>query len=391
MTNSLLALEQSLHRARKANHKVKSMNVLPPEKLQQQIDVVRGKSVGQPSSGLRSLENRLLARPSCRESLISQLETQRLDHGQAPIASVSVAAPLAMAKTVSTPETMAFHRANSNQSYVPEFSAPDTGRFHVEPFSDVENPEDLQPSIPNTSSPNIKQHRPTSIPTPVLEEQPFHQTEKQSIAGQTTSPSSPLFDDESWIQQAQEDQPQRISESSRNSLNSSAALAKEDFDRDLAAILGSDQRPQQTETSPQTESIQNTSPYQPFAEPDPNAPQTHPSHDIFDQMGLGMKYANSFDLGEVNLQERFDQYDQELEQTQVKEKTTSDAQSIQSPFVDPMELSDFDLVAELAEISEEYPHVAKAVCNPGRQTEQEQLTENNQVDEDNDRVGEHHE
>jgi hypothetical protein len=83
-------------------------------------------------------------------------------------------------------------------------------------------------------------------------------------------------------------------------------------------------------------------------------------------MGLGMSYANSFDLGNVSIAKRLDQLERELA---VASPTPVPAQPItppetthspgirelESPFVDPMSLDEFDLVAELAEIGAEAP------------------------------------
>ena len=386
MTNGLLALEQSLVRKRKARRKAEGLNVPPAAQLRQQIEVVQGKRVGQPSSGLRALEDRLLGKIPCQQQTGPQLETQRLDHGQAPLISPAApqgpqstfteASPPASPRLITAaPQPMPISASPVNnsvhtaQSYAPEFSAPNTGRFHVEPFSEPTSPDELFksaeavfPPSPPATSPATPRQQPTRLATPPQNQQTFQTapwqpaaTQPSTTAQQPDAQPSLLTDDDSWIQQAKDDQPQKISESSRNALDSSAVLAKDDFEKDLAAILGHSPQPQQAPAS-QAAQPQHTESPEPAAGSDPNVPPPYPSHDIFDQMGLGMQYANSFDLGEVNLQDRFNQFDREL--VPKKAPRQQPAQSMSSPFVDPMELDEFDLVAELAEISAVSPDLS---------------------------------
>lgn len=369
MTNGLLALEQSLTKRkrgkRKPSHKAEGLNVPPPAQLRQQIEVIQGRRVGQPSSNLRALEDRLLGNtPTSNTPNCSRLETQRLDHGQAPLPP-SPASPTSTTITPNAPLPPQ-NAVPTAQSYAPEFSAPDTGRFHVESFNEPTSPEQLFQPAPAVSQPN---------PTPA--QSPQDNTSARLIsAPEKVAPQPALLDDsDNWINQNQQDQPQKISESSRNSLDASTALAKDDFEKDLAAILGhapAQQTPTRQHTPQQTTQPAGQTPEQNPQAGDENAPPPHPSHDIFDQMGLGMQYANSFDLGEVNLQERFNQFDRELEQPK-QQKPQS--QALSNPFVSPMELDEFDLVAELAEISADYPELANAACAPQEKHASKDTTE----------------
>ena len=350
MTNSLLALEQSLTRRKS---KAEGMTVPNYAQLQQQIEVVQGKRVGQPSNNLRVLENRLLGNAPINTPN-AQREIQRLDHGQAPLASAIPAPPQQL------PVTTSITAAQSVAAdYTPEFSAPNTGRFQVEPFSEPTSPEQLfQPAEavlqPEQNTPNQQASAPSRLAAAPNQTQAVAPPAAETPPLTKPSPQPALLDDsDNWLNQVQ---PQKISQSSRNALDSSAALARDDFERDMAAILG--QTPPQPTAAPQTPTPQSQAQASSQTAParGDNVPPPHPNHDIFDQMGLGMQYANSFDLGEVNLQERFDSFDRELE---TQKPRANASQSMSDSFVSPMELDEFDLMAELAEIDEEYPDLEK--------------------------------
>ncbi|MFZ5600874.1 MAG: hypothetical protein ACOY7J_00345, partial [Pseudomonadota bacterium] len=267
--------------------------------------------------------------------------------------------------------------------YAPEFSAPGTGRFQVESFAaGPTSPEDLfKPDAAVSTAPAVSAAPTASAP---------------AFAPTSAEPgiSLPVNDDAiGWLAQAQSEQPKKITSASRKSLDSGLSLAKDEFERELASILGQtgsaaapvvappvtdplfqNAQPQNTQAQPAPQQTK------PPVLPDPNAPPPHPSHDVFDQMGLGMRYANSFDLGNVNLNERFNRFEQELEQPATPPQRTS-APAAPSPFVDPyanpMSLDEFDLVAELAEIGAE-----KKVCPP---------PQSNTPNSTDTTAGEHHE
>lgn len=66
------------------------------------------------------------------------------------------------------------------------------------------------------------------------------------------------------------------------------------------------------------------------------------SHDVFDRMNVRQPFANAFNLGSVNVGDRFDEFDVELDRQEVQ---------TQSRIADELGLSDVDLVADLSEIS----------------------------------------
>lgn len=360
---------------------------LAPAQLQEQIDVIRGRKIAQPTRSLRALEDRVLGRQPPAPTSAPQRETLRIDKGQvAPPANAPAPAttPVAPANTVAAaslwPQPMQRLPA---APYAPEFSAPGTGRFQVESFAaGPTSPEDLfKPDAAVSTAPAVSAAPTASAP---------------AFAPTSAEPgiSLPVNDDAiGWLAQAQSEQPKKITSASRKSLDSGLSLAKDEFERELASILGQtgsaaapvvappvtdplfqNAQPQNTQAQP---APQQTKPPVP---PDPNAPPPHPSHDVFDQMGLGMRYANSFDLGNVNLNERFNRFEQELEQPATPPQRTS-APAAPSPFVDPyanpMSLDEFDLVAELAEIGAE-----KKVCPP---------PQSNTPNSTDTTAGEHHE
>lgn len=387
MARSLRSLEQSLGKPAKPRRRARQYrqsasvegrtiarahalpSPLAPTQLQEQIDVIRGRRVAEPTRSLRALEDRVLGRtPSTPES---RRTTQRLDNGQV-LPPAPPAPAVAQALAVPTYSNGARHTlpAASTAPYAPEFSAPDTGRFQVEPFSAPLDPEsifraDAAVSTTPAATP--------AIAAPVAVAPVAASPQRALLAPSATQPRLVEDDATGWLTQAQSEQPEQISSASRNALDSDLALAKDDFERELASILG-----QSTTPAPKPDPLFANAPAQqlpatPTAAPAPaattpeQAPPAHPGHDIFDQMGLGMRYANSFNLGNVNLSERFRQFEQDLEQPAPR-PATPPANPFVDPFVEPMSLDDFDLVAELAEIGAEQP-AAAPIPTPQNQTE----------------------
>lgn len=384
MKRSLRSLEQSLNRRRQSAQafglqKNRAEGTQTPVNLQEQIAVVRGQRVGVPTTSLRALESRVLGRPTAAEKNYPQQQTLRIDQGQLNPASWPASPHQGFHKTsspnpYSPPHYVAPHsaalnyvapnyaaansafshgfasaRTDASAAYSPEFSAPDTGRFHVESFNEPAwEPSPLNPALRlSASAPAGNAVHADRFPAPVPH---------------TSSPAPELADDD-WLAAARADQPQQITKASKESLNPGLALAKADFERDLASILGNaGDKP--TAVEPPFDPSRAQQPQAPSATPASAEPEVmHPDHSVFDQMGLAMRYANSFDLGQVSLNDRFDRFDQELDKKRGGAQKTSS--SLSSPFVDPMNLDDFDLVAELAEIGIERPEpTASCECEP---------------------------
>ncbi|AZZ92064.1 hypothetical protein EUZ85_15555 [Hahella sp. KA22] len=406
MGRSLRSLEQSLARdarpersdarglKREDLRRGAGMSASPPG-YREQIEVVRGQRVAQPTRSLRALEDRVLGRRPSAPAMTEkppQRTMLRMDQEQAP----SLPAP-ALEQPPFAPAAQSWSASQSYQpnyqtsyqtsyqashqtgypqpaagslAYAPEFSAPDTGRFRVEPFEEPQavsqsralsgptSPDDLFRPDPAVASPAPSNTTPTYAPT----SQPSLRTESPN-GGQAAPPAlvsrQEEEDDLNWLADSQ---PQRVTAASKQALDAGLALAKDDFERDLAAILGHSAPAASGAAEPPL-----ASPAQPAPPQTPNmagTPQSEdqaparPTHDIFDQMGLAMRYANSFDLGAVPLKERFDQFERELQETPSQPPQPSAPPTVQSPFVDPMNLDEFDLVAELAEIGAERPSQA---------------------------------
>lgn len=279
----------------------------------------------------------------------------------------------------------------------PALAAPGQARFEVEPFEqtgfDTENAAALSAESPATVSAAPMSAWPQSTLRNSADsfDQTHVQTRDQNSIWQDEA------EDANWIAAAQAEQPQEITEASKKSLDSGLALAKDDFERELASILGT--APQsQGANAPNTDDgfLQQASEAQSrresdvqqkaasqkgshhSSESDENDAPAHPTHDIFDQMGFGLQYANSFDLGKVNINDRFDAIEQSLEVAtpgsgpvaNTRSQNTDAAlgmqnspehavgpQSLADPFVSAEDLDDFDLVAELAQIGAVLPKV----------------------------------
>ena len=387
MARNLRSLEQSLGKPAKPRQRARQYsqnasvegraiaqgNVVPsplaPTQLQEQIDVIRGRRVAEPTRSLRALEDRVLGRtPATQESRRTK---QRLDNGQVPPpAQPAPAVAHALAAPIHNDWSRPALPAAAAAPFAPEFSAPDTGRFQVEPFSTPLDPESIFRADAAVSAAPAA---PPAVAAPVAVAPVAASLQRAVLGPSITQPRLIKDDATGWLTQAQSEQPEQISSASRNALDGDLALAKDDFERELASILG-----QSTAPAPKPDPLFANAPAQqlpatPAVAPTPAAtapeqvPPPHPGHDIFDQMGLGMRYANSFNLGNVNLNERFRQFEQDLEQPAPR-RATPPANPFVDPFVEPMSLDDFDLMAELAEIGAEQP-AAAPTPTPQNQTE----------------------
>lgn len=363
--SGLRSLEQSLQSARSGTGKTRGGGLAVG--LASEIALVRGQQYHRPSSQLRALEERVLgatpARTAPEPVAPPVIEQQRLAQEQVN--------PLWLTPSPVAPAQGFMFSAFAAQewvdgSYSPELSAPDTGRFQVEAFTHADqwSPEEHisaaygaapagvslapAPAIAPPSSPPQFAHSRPSVP-------PVHGRE-------SSSPSIALPDEENWLAEAE--RPTTITAASQQSLNPGLALAKDDFEKELAAILGQNQTPAAANQPVAPASTPAGVGGSAAAVPTPAT--AHPNHNIFDQMGLGMSYANSFDLGNVSIAKRLDQLERELAVasptpapvqpiTQPEPTSSPRGRELESPFVDPMSLDEFDLVAELAEIGAEAP------------------------------------
>lgn len=287
-----------------------------PKDIEDQIAVVRGRAVGKPSRGLLQLEERLLRTHDMEPT---PPVIQRYEHHATPL-RVS-AAPASQARALALPAPMAGSAFG--------------GRFNVESFEDAST---AAPTIPADLFAAVRASAGT---VPWASEQSNRGTRQRALT---------------------QDQ---------------QAVAT-NFERDLAAMVGSNAP---TTTAPEDQqwddalrSVTNAPPA--TSAPAAAAPEAPPApkrdaHEVFHQMGLAMNYANSFDLGAVDLSARFDQFDNELA---LAPKTAS-AASAPVP-VQALALDDFDLIADLAEISGAQSAATPTAAAPATQptTNPEQVT-----------------
>ncbi|MBI3777072.1 MAG: hypothetical protein HY273_16260 [Gammaproteobacteria bacterium] len=304
-SSRLHTLERSLKAPRKARPPARAMTVLRlegganatrlarlPKDMEDQIAIVRGRAVGNPSRGLLQLEARLLRN---NEVETSAQEIQRHAHAAPP---VTATAPIAQARALAA-------------------SAPVTGnafsgRFNVESF------EDRSAALPRApaAAPAVDYYPGSALP------------ELQNTA--LAAVQSPA-----------------LQSKRKRALSQDQQAVAANFERDVAAMLGSTPAPTAPEDRQWDDTLRNaaqTPPLQGAPAPIAAAPPQRDAHEVFNQMGLAMNYANRFDLGAMDLSARFDHFDNELALTP--------RASQQAPVpVQGLRLDDFDLMADLSEIS----------------------------------------
>ncbi|HKU76264.1 MAG TPA: hypothetical protein VJR02_20305 [Pyrinomonadaceae bacterium] len=341
-SSRLHALERGLKSPRKSRAKARGLSVMRlesgaapvqsgdtrparlPKDMEDQIAIVRGHAVGKPSRGLLELEQRLL---QPRDAGPTSPAIQRHDHSATPVS----AAPLSQA------------RALSAQIASREFG----GHYNVESFEDTSTI--TAPRVP-TSTPEYKAGTtPGTISTPTVPTVPPPGVTPCAEPHATISP------------RAVPETPERTR---RTSLDSDQEAVAANFERDISAMLGTPSPVSPPENQQWDDAVRNATtaptatPVTPaIATPQPAVAPKQDQHEVFNQMGLAMNYANSFDLGTMDISARFDRFDEELALAPSPTMPTSAALS--SPplhtSVQALALDDFDLVEDLAEISAAQP------------------------------------
>ena len=291
-----------------------------PKDMEDQIAVVRGHAIGKPSRGLLELEERLLRSGPAGPTTAA---IQRHAHSSSPLPS----APASHAHALSM-STMAN-----------DFG----GGYQVESFEDtsiatVPPQTRLAPVTPSAAV--------TATPAPTV--------------ARCAEPSTAI------VAREVPEAPARNDITRRTALTSDHEAVAANFERDIAAMLGTPSTASTPENQQWDNTVRNATtapsvtpppapPGSPPIAPDPAVTPKQNGHDVFNQMGLTMNYANSFDLGVMDLSARFDRFDEELSMNAKPSTGTSTAYtSTASPrptSVQAMALDDFDLVADLAEIS----------------------------------------
>lgn len=344
-SSRLRALERGLKGPRKPRAKARALTVMRlegattgakptptahgivrlPAEIAEQIEVVRGRSAGKPSRGLKQLEERLLR---SHDVMPTAPMIQRHEHAAPTPAPVTPATT-----TTQTPKAQAHALA------APIASGAFGGRFNVESFEDTS----AGVSRPNADSPRAEIQPGASLVSPPRPAVPAPRTEPSSCAVP-------------WAAE----QSQRAAR--KRALSADQKAVAESFERDIAAMLGGDAPPpnaapedKQWEDTLRNAAAPPATAAPAVVAPSLPAPAKPDAHDVFNQMGLAMNYANRFDLGAVDLSARFDQFENEL----ALAPSASPAAPKSVP-VKALELDYFDLMADLSELSSARSEAAPA-------------------------------
>lgn len=335
-SSRLHTLERSLKAPRPARAKARALTVMRleggatgaqsntrsarlPKEMEDQIEVIRGRAIGKPSRGLLQLEERLL-RP--RDAVPTPTTTQRNEHGAMPAPAV----PTAQA------------RALSAQMAGSDFG----GRYNVESFEDTSGTTPGAPvGIPRTAyhagtAPATIQN-PTVTAVPAVSVVPWPEPRTDNSVGAVP-----------WASE------QSHRNARKRALTPDQKAVAANFERDVAAMLGTPSPATAPEDQQWDNTVRHAANTPPVAGapavnvPEPAAAPKRDAHEVFNQMGLAMNYANSFDLGAMDLSARFDHFDKELD---IAPRAVPIASAPTRVPVQALALDDFDLVADLAEIS----------------------------------------
>lgn len=305
-----------------------------PKDLEDQIAVVRGRAAAKPSRGLLQLEERLLGTSDAEPQTPT---VQRYDHG-----ARSPTLPMPPPEFAAPPMV---RQARALSAEPPLAGSAFGGRFNVESFEETPSapPVRVQPSDVNVSPP--------ANTVPVMPNVPWQEPRVTTPAGAVP-----------W---AAEQQSRR--ESRKRTLNAEQKAVAENFQRDLAAMLGDAgpkaEAPEDKQWDNSLRSVAQPAPTPPSTNgvPQPTSAAPKPdAHEVFNQMGVAMNYANSFDLGAVNLSARFDQFERELALAPNPVPTPAAPVPVQA-----LALDDFDLVADLAAIGGAPPMTSPATSPAG--------------------------
>jgi hypothetical protein len=305
--------------------------------LDAQIAVVRGRAPGAPSRALLALEDRILG----RRGLAPRVSAGRYDPGVPP------PAPSPAAGFGSDPRNRFAHS-----------SALGEARFHVESFEETPPvdfiaphetaPADALPTLdaPWAALPDLQSVQPGEV---LQNLKPPPQPEPL-LAALPPAVSDAL--------------PAAVSLRPRGkaALNGEQKRVAEEFQRDLAAVLGNAAAPPEDRQAARWENALGQAQGQaaapgPAAAPAAPAAEAHAvrgfGHVVFDNMNLGLSYANSFDLGAIDVVQRFDDLEQDLglqRPAGLARAAASGADGAPALLAQPAAPDEFDVAADLAEI-----------------------------------------
>ncbi|MGD1910561.1 MAG: hypothetical protein ACFB2X_06825 [Rivularia sp. (in: cyanobacteria)] len=133
----------------------------------------------------------------------------------------------------------------------------------------------------------------------------------------------------------------------------------ESFETEIQAILSGakvyePKQPKKTDTSSLSQTKNNNQQTNtPKLQPPSPQPQTENPHAIFDKIAQNMAYANSFDLGTISLEKRFDEFDSLLDAQESKALTLKPSQSTEENHLVELNYADFE--HDLALMNETIP------------------------------------
>lgn len=315
-----------------------------------QIAVVRGLAPGAPSHTLLALEDRLLGRHG---AVTRDVADQRYDSGlpTAPVHASLPAPPV--------------HAASFRLRIAPASAFGET-RFHVESFE--EEPDSAQFVASNGATPGPQAPvdvLPTLPPIEVsIVTPPDVQMQRPRVRLQNANPLSPgsvqVVDVSSPI--AADMLPAAAStRRAEAALNGEQQQLAEEFRRDLASMLGKAPHPTEDRQAARWDNAlaqaqgQSANPQSaPTADAtgrvEPTAPRGM-SHDVFDRMNLGLGYANSFDLGAIDVTRRFDDLEHGLGLHRPAALAQAAPPTSAPPLItQPTSPDEMDVAADLAEI-----------------------------------------
>jgi hypothetical protein len=137
------------------------------------------------------------------------------------------------------------------------------------------------------------------------------------------------------------------------------ALDLNEIDDELAAIRDQAGAPAQAAPEPPFPAAAALSAQPPAPAPEPAAAPANP-HDVFDRMGRSMRYANTFDLGAIDLGRRFDEFDREMarDETRARAHSATPADHLEEDLATIRALSRMHSAANEAEVTPATPSPA---------------------------------
>lgn len=393
-----------------------------PSSIEEEIAIIRGKKFGQLSPSLKRLENKILgdqsninlSKPavtsvSSDETSNNFVSSESYDHGQAISVTQSVTYPLNN-QQISDPWQVDSGIFQSLSSAAPENTQHNYDDYTVESFSLTQDSNSS--SFPNNGS--LKKSQAPFSPSsqdevidegaqtnndldkqqvdadidaitkhkPYLDQEQYggHKNNRMFNKKEIPSNEEPKLDqllpqeyypDDEDAATFKLDAPKKKTAVKPNAMDQqSVELALKELEQDLDAVMGPEKQTsrESNEENPLKENnlpTQGTETQEEAAQKSEamEVDESTQSHDIFEQMSMGMPYANTFNLGTIDLSNTFAEFDQALDaeeaQTQAKsiEETMNQEPAMANAhqshqFIDPESLPEAEMFADIADITQ---------------------------------------